>query len=272
MYTNELPCKILELTAARIGVDLDVFSQLSTHSKPIRTEELGEKLHNGVDAGLLARLLRYMASVGLVEEVGVDTWAASNYGNNLIGDGQRAGICYTYVFHDFQNYGGQLHTNMTYLPARFDMALPAYGALPTFLRRHNYCPPNTKSDTAFVQGHQVDEQLTFFDWLESHPENAGYFHTFMKAHRTGNRTFLDQPDIFNRINDVLQGQRIGINDDLERDEPVFVDVGGGWGQQCKVSICDGGHFFITQRYAKLITGIQRKVPRAKGEGHTRRLA
>lgn len=110
---------------------------------------------------------------------------------------------------------------------RHDNVLPAYLALPHFLRAHRYQPSATITDTAFALGHRADA-VTFFDWLQSNPVNAQYFHEFMSIHRTGVRTWSDEKDAAVAILEVLR----------EQDHPeanLFVDVGGGMGQQCKVS-------------------------------------
>ncbi|KAI0903949.1 S-adenosyl-L-methionine-dependent methyltransferase [Ustulina deusta] len=193
----------LELCAARIGVDLDVFSILSASTKSMTTEEIATQTGVHPDINLLARILRYMASVGMIREVSAGLWAQSNYGSNLTDKRQRAGICHVH-----------------------ESVLPAYLALPEFLRAKNYQVPISNTDTPFVRGHRA-EPTTFFNWLQFHPANAGYFHEFMNVHRTGVRTWLDDKTATGMVIDVLR----------EKDHPeaiLFVDVGGGMGQQCKL--------------------------------------
>lgn len=108
--------------------------------------------------------------------------------------------------------------------------------LPAFLRLHAYNPPDAKSETAFALGNRVSpEEATFFDWLKTRPENARNFNVFMGSHRTGVRTWLDRPEIINEITDAFKkvtarkegGEEKGVS---------FVDIGGGIGHQCKVSL------------------------------------
>ncbi|KAI0599114.1 S-adenosyl-L-methionine-dependent methyltransferase [Biscogniauxia sp. FL1348] len=196
---------VFELTAARIGVDLNIFSILcSAGPGPLSTAELAQRTSaRDPDPALLARILRYMASVGLVREAGAGLWAASNYGRNLVGEGYRAGVCHVH-----------------------DNVLPAYAALPAFLRRHAYRVP--RDDTAFALGHG-QEGTAFFDWLRARPDNARYFHGFMGAHRTAARTWLERADVVERVVRAYEVmEKIG----AERGRAVFVDVGGGVGQQC----------------------------------------
>ncbi|KAI0197695.1 S-adenosyl-L-methionine-dependent methyltransferase [Astrocystis sublimbata] len=201
----------LELCAARIGVDLNIFTILSSSSttttRPLTTAEIATQTGANPDLNLLSRILRYMASVSMIAEAGPGLWAQRNYGANLTDKRQCAGICHVH-----------------------DSVIPAYLALPGFLRANKYQLPPSNTDTPFARGHKVEAEApptTFFKWLETHPANAQYFHEFMNVHRTGVRTWMDDEVIFDKIGKVLYG-----NDHPGAD--LFVDVGGGLGQQCKL--------------------------------------
>lgn len=62
--------------AARIGVDLNLFDIIREAGRPMSLPELVEKTK--VDSRLLESLLRYMASVRLIDETGPDLFAASH--------------------------------------------------------------------------------------------------------------------------------------------------------------------------------------------------
>lgn len=86
--------QVLDLTSARIGTDLNIFTILADSTQPLSTAELAARTGANPDAMLLARLLRQMAAVGQVREVDVGTWAASNCGRNLASPGLGAGACH----------------------------------------------------------------------------------------------------------------------------------------------------------------------------------
>ncbi|KAI2627279.1 S-adenosyl-L-methionine-dependent methyltransferase [Hypomontagnella submonticulosa] len=197
----------IELPTARVAVDLNLFNLLKESPTPLSTEELARRSGKNPDTKLLARILRYLASLRMIREVDTGLWAASHFGNNLSGKGQSAGVA-----------------------CMVDNCFTAMVALPAFLRQHAYNPPDTKSETAFALANRVrPEEATFFDWLKTRPENALHFNTFMTSHRTGTRTWLDRPEVINEITDALDKVTAG----KDGEGVSFVDIGGGIGHQCK---------------------------------------
>ncbi|KAI0106537.1 S-adenosyl-L-methionine-dependent methyltransferase [Hypoxylon sp. NC0597] len=200
----------LELPAARIAVDLNIFNLLKESPTPLSTEELAKLSGKNPDTKLLSRILRYLASLSFVREVDTGVWAASHFGNNLSGEGQSAGVA-----------------NMV------DNCAIAMVTLPDFLRRHDYKAPEDKSDTAFAQGNRVTpEEPTFFDWLKTRPENARNFNVFMTSHRMDVKTWLDRPELIKEITDAFKKVTAG-KEGGEEKGVSFVDIGGGIGHQCK---------------------------------------
>ncbi|KAF9883253.1 hypothetical protein FE257_003809 [Aspergillus nanangensis] len=94
-----------------------------------------------------------------------------------------------------------------------DSCQPALLALNSFLTQPG------KAHTAFELGQNSPEG--FYQWMETHPVQQNAFHQFMKLQFASLPTWLDVVD-FQR--DFAQG--------LEPNTPLFVDVGGGNGQQC----------------------------------------
>ncbi|OTA90006.1 hypothetical protein M434DRAFT_34002 [Hypoxylon sp. CO27-5] len=200
----------LELPAARIAVDLNIFNLLKESPTPLSTEELAKLSGKNPDTRLLSRILRYLASLSFIREVDTGVWAASHLGNNLSGEGQSAGVA-----------------NMV------DNCAIAMVTLPDFLRCHGYKAPEDKSDTAFAQGNRVTpEEPTFFDWLKTRPENARNFNVFMTSHRTGTKTWLDRQEVIKEITDAFKKVTAG-KEGGEEKGVSFVDIGGGIGHQCK---------------------------------------
>ncbi|KAI1418395.1 S-adenosyl-L-methionine-dependent methyltransferase [Hypoxylon sp. FL1857] len=200
----------LELPVARIAVDLNIFNLLKESPTPLSTEELAKRSGKSPDTKLLARLLRYLASLSFIREVDTGIWATSRLGNNLSGEGQSAGVAHM-----------------------VDNCAVALVTLPAFLKRHAYNPPEDKSDTAFAQGNRVaPDEPTFFDWLKNRPENARSFNVFMTSHRTGVKTWLDRPEVIKEITDAFKKVTAG-KEGGEEKGVLFVDIGGGIGHQCK---------------------------------------
>lgn len=77
---------------ARVAIDLNVLDNLKESSSPLTTEDLASKSGKSPDRKLLARVLRYLASLSLIREVDTGLWTASHFGNNLSGKGQAAGV------------------------------------------------------------------------------------------------------------------------------------------------------------------------------------
>ncbi|KAK0511298.1 hypothetical protein JMJ35_005871 [Cladonia borealis] len=78
----------LQTTVARIGSDLHLFEILSKQDDSTSTRKLAES--TGADEMLLGRILRYLASFGMIEEVGEDQWAASEITKTLSMPGLKA--------------------------------------------------------------------------------------------------------------------------------------------------------------------------------------
>ncbi|KAI1205172.1 S-adenosyl-L-methionine-dependent methyltransferase [Annulohypoxylon truncatum] len=126
-----------------------------------------------------------------------------------------------------------MHDSANQCVNRVDNSGLAMLTLPAFLRRHNYNPPEDKSDTAFAQGNRVTpDEVTFFQWLKNRPENAKTFNIFMTSHRPGAKTPFDNPEVIKKITDAFEkvtarregGKAKGVS---------LVDIGGGIGHQCK---------------------------------------
>ncbi|KAF7561618.1 hypothetical protein G7046_g2514 [Stylonectria norvegica] len=94
-----------------------------------------------------------------------------------------------------------------------DNCLPAFSALNTVL--------NTPGShlTAFKVGQHTEED--FYTWMETHHVQQGAFHRFMEAQFASLPTWLDDIDFQSEL-----------AKDAAPTETIFVDVGGGSGQQC----------------------------------------
>lgn len=93
-----------------------------------------------------------------------------------------------------------------------DNCLPAFNALNYSLSH----PGDTR--TAFEIGH--NSPTDFYTWLETHPVQGAAFHRFMEAQFASLPTWLDVVDFSAEFANSTTSE-----------SPVFVDVGGGNGQQ-----------------------------------------
>ncbi|KAB8253594.1 hypothetical protein BDV32DRAFT_156006 [Aspergillus pseudonomiae] len=147
----EIPVDSIHRIAYAVGVNLRLFEMIrdsvSSHA------ELAIKAK--VDPVLMRRLLRYYQSVGMISQLGIDTFVANNVTNNaLASDMGRSGI-YMQV----------------------DVLGRSMLAFPQFLRSTNYRNPSNPNETAFYLGMQTDQDL--FKWLENHPDYSVNFNTWM---------------------------------------------------------------------------------------------
>lgn len=96
----------LQTAGARIGADLKIFSAVAQSEKPLTTSELAQLsgaapelmgmyfrllLKNTADS-FQGRILRYLASVGMVKEESKDTYSANNITKVLADPNYEAGI------------------------------------------------------------------------------------------------------------------------------------------------------------------------------------
>lgn len=100
--------------------------------------------------------------------------------------------------------------------------MPTWQALPQFLKETNYKNPDDTAHSAFQLGHHTDDIPMV--WGMKRTENFKNLSLWMQASREGQKLWLDvfpvEQDLFNTPPNTP-------------DTPVFVDVGGGIGQQCQ---------------------------------------
>ncbi|KAL4894319.1 S-adenosyl-L-methionine-dependent methyltransferase [Aspergillus ambiguus] len=182
----------MQLACIRTAIDLELFELLTQADGPLHVDQLSEMTQ--ANPVFLGRLLRYLASYHAVQEVAKDTFTASN-------------ISKTFSQRGFQAAVGHL----------FDNAGPSIQALPAFLKENGYPDIQDNVQTPFQI--VMNTELPAFLWLQDHPENLAFFNEHMKANRSGMPTFLD---VFPTL-EKASG--------LSPERALFVDIGGGFGQQ-----------------------------------------
>ncbi|EER29453.1 sterigmatocystin 8-O-methyltransferase precursor, putative [Coccidioides posadasii C735 delta SOWgp] len=184
----------MQLALARVGIDIRLFDILSEgNGSSFTHEELAKKTK--VDIVLMKRLLRYYQSVGMVLQLDEDTYTATNVTEALASDGGRYGV---YI--------------------QFDLLSPAIMAFPKFLQQNGYCNPIDPSKTAFHLGMHTSQ--TFFQWLQSHPQDSENFGIWMSAQRESRPIFLDVMDFEGELGQGTNSSTV-----------LFVDIGGSKGHQ-----------------------------------------
>ncbi|KAL8832108.1 MAG: hypothetical protein Q9191_000465 [Dirinaria sp. TL-2023a] len=181
----------LHIATIKVGIDLKIFNLLAKVPHPQEFEQLAKAI--GTDPVLLGRILRHLASTGMIKEVAKGTFAANNITRTLAIEENQSGV--------YHNTVG-----------------PMYQDLPTVLAEKGYENLADNTQTVFNKTWQTD--LPGFIWFQQHPEKFHHFNKFMQGQREGMPTWLTVYP----VQEETKGWDAG--------KAVFVDVGGGFGHQC----------------------------------------
>ncbi|KAL4881812.1 S-adenosyl-L-methionine-dependent methyltransferase [Aspergillus karnatakaensis] len=175
-------------------VDLGVFPVLSKDDTPKTAVELAEATN--ADAGMLARLLKHLAAMGVVAETGPDTYRRNGFSTSL--SAKRYSDAYPCMT-------GCITFGLTSLPAH--------------LKKTNYANPSDGRNAAFQDGYRTESH--FFEYLKDHPAHAEQFNNHMTAYHQGRPSWMDVGfyDVESLTRDV----------EIRSDDVLLVDVGGGVG-------------------------------------------
>lgn len=175
----------------QIGVDLSIFTTLSSASTPVTHEELVQKTNAA--PRLLQNLLRSMAAFGFITETLKDTYAANRV---------------SHIFANPNVIGAAPHLSKIHTPVA--------QVLPSYLKEHKYQDINDSKDLPFQQA--VKTKLTPFEWMKSDPEQ-------MKA--LGHIMVLDAVQSW--VSSYPVEKEVG-DFKVASDSALLVDIGGGFGQ------------------------------------------
>ncbi|GAB1216887.1 hypothetical protein ATERTT37_006106 [Aspergillus terreus] len=182
----------LQLFGAKIAKDLQVLQRLAGSSAPLSLEQLAEP--SSADLPLLQRLMRYLASVEMVDEPSTRVFAANNVTKAL---GSSSGLSYIDVF--------------------YEIASPSFYELPKFLASTKYKNPTGGSKVAFQQAFNFDGN--FFSFLDEHRDKLAMYDRHMQLQRNSP---TDWPKLLSVVKEV---------ESTDPKELFFVDIGGGSGRQ-----------------------------------------
>ncbi|CAL8576554.1 hypothetical protein XPA_002429 [Xanthoria parietina] len=183
----------LEVSVAKVGVDLGLFKALAaTEGGSLGVEDFVAK-QPGADPMLLERLFRYLASVRMITETGKGLYAANQVTVTLADDSIEGSLQYI-----------------------FNIGNPVYQSLPSFLQSTNF-QTTTGGKYAWHDSRPTD--LDFFPWAKQNPTQLAHFQKLMSVPRDG-----DWFDVVPFSSDPAA---------CAPTQAYFVDIGGNIGHQCR---------------------------------------
>ncbi|KAI9172792.1 O-methyltransferase asqD [Paramyrothecium foliicola] len=207
-------------TAARIAVEMNIFTHMVEKQGPITSQELASLCPG--EEQLIVRILRVLSSSGIVNEVGERTWEASPVTAAMATEGIAAG---------YRMVG--------------EMVMAAAQMGPKYLKEVGYVAPTDPND-GFMQ-YAFQTKLSSFDLIASKPSVFKDFNTFM-GRKVGAKTkWLEWYPVQERL-----------IKDARQDTPLLVDIGGGNGHDViafQELYPDAGQL-ILQDQASVIASIQ----------------
>ncbi|KAL8922585.1 MAG: hypothetical protein Q9208_005089 [Pyrenodesmia sp. 3 TL-2023] len=185
----------LQTVLLQVGINLDLFNILQRSSKPLSTQAIAEQ--TGAEPALIQRILRFLAAIPAIKEVGPGLFTANNVTRTLTVPGLAAGV---------------IHNMVT--------VNPAWAALPSFLEKTEYRNPSDVANCPFQPGHNTPDSL--FEWFPKHPTAHNAFMLWMTGQREGRDRWLDFFPFPERVVDGFQGGPEAV---------MLVDIGGGIGHE-----------------------------------------
>ena len=182
--------------AARLAVDLDLFTLLAYNSQPMSTKELSSTA--GADPVLVSRLLRTLASVGFVSAAGTDLYSATAITVAMSRPATQA--CYRLVWDNYAS---------------------AAVSAQKFFRRTRYQLGSDQRDCLIQYAHQT--KLPFFQFLSNTPETLRDFNAYMGNLVCSRRNWVDWYPV-----------REAVLDGYRPKSPLIVDIGGGKGHDLEI--------------------------------------
>ncbi|KAK2595508.1 hypothetical protein QQS21_006783 [Conoideocrella luteorostrata] len=184
------------ISVARVACDLKLFSHIVDNGSAMTAQEAAQKSGAAPEliANMAARLLRYLASVGALDEIARDTYAANAATRTMAQPAWQAAI-----YHNF------------------DFAWPCFLAMPDFLKETGYKDVQDPRNCPFNKGHNTD--VAAFDWFPKQEWLFSNFNQYMTIQRDGMPTWLDVYPFMEKAAG------------LGPQQPLFVDIGGGVGHQ-----------------------------------------
>ncbi|KAI1262685.1 sterigmatocystin 8-O-methyltransferase [Xylariaceae sp. FL1019] len=177
--------------AAKIAIEMNLLQPMVKQDGAITSAELADA--TGAEELLITRILRTLAAVGLVGDVGDRTWQATPVTQAMASEGVSAG--YRMIE---------------------EMVMGAAIKAPKYLREKGYRSPTDPSD-GFMQ-YAFQTKLSSFELFHSMPWVFKDFNTFMGSSGGARQVWTDWYPIQERL---IDGSNPGA--------PLLIDIGGGYG-------------------------------------------
>ncbi|CRG83544.1 Demethylsterigmatocystin 6-O-methyltransferase [Talaromyces islandicus] len=193
-------CSIVQVASIKIAVDLGLFRKLAALGKGSSRTVVQLSQDTGADPELLARILRFLASVRYVQEVGIDTYTAGKF---------------TYILAHNHTEAAVVHVT--------GLMNPVLNSTPDFLAETGYKNITDTAKTPFQKA--FNTELKPFEWLPQHPKLFASMQVVMTSLQSSNWT--EGFDVFDK-----KIKSLSATTTRPSEPPFFVDVGGGYGHQC----------------------------------------
>ncbi|RDW93510.1 uncharacterized protein DSM5745_00832 [Aspergillus mulundensis] len=172
--------------------NLGVFQKLA--QGPLTAAQIAQQ--TGADHDLVVRLMRVAVAWGYIAETGPESYIGTPASNVLAHPSFAAGLRYCHLL------------------------CTSTHNLPKFLKETNYANPSGHNDGLFQYSFQT--KLGNFEWNTAHPEHERDFDMFMTIPRTSGAPW---PTHFNAAKLIFED---GVT--IDNTAPLYVDIGGGYGQ------------------------------------------
>jgi hypothetical protein len=185
------------LSVIRMGVEVKLFDAMAGLPEAGATSaEIAAKCDKQVDAVLVGRMLRHLAAMGTVREIGPDTFAPTSTAEALADSAYQDSVLY--ITDDFQ---------------------PALQAVPTYFQQHGFTSPDSGQDAPFQQAYNC-KGSHYFEHFASNPEMGRRFASMMEMWSRGRPRWFYE-DYYPVKERLITG--------AEKNQPFLVDIGGGSG-------------------------------------------
>ena len=181
----------------RVAVDLQLFKNMSANGGTAKSVNLLARLC-GVDALLLARLMKHLAAMGTIREVSAEVYEHTALSMAMIEPPVYDAVTCCY-----------------------DLIRPSYQKLPQYLAGRGYAMPQDPKDGVFQYAYGTGH--TLFQYLAANPNEMIKFGSHMAGYSQGRPRWC-QPGFYPVDERLGQGLQAG------DDQVLLVDVGGGKGQ------------------------------------------
>ncbi|KAL9625241.1 MAG: hypothetical protein Q9160_000643 [Pyrenula sp. 1 TL-2023] len=172
---------------------MGIFQKLSTSDHPVKDVDIASQIE--ADPALVSRITRCLASFSMIQEVGSGIYSSNN-------------VSKTFARSEFQEAFNHLLLSIA----------PSWRAMPEYFKSNGYRSPTNSQQLPFNV--EFKTSLSFYGYAAQHESVMRYAGQYMNCWHEGLKTWLDVYP--------LEAECSGSGPK----EVLFVDVGGGFGQQC----------------------------------------